>query len=109
MCSSTRGPASAPSLVTWPTRKQAAPFCLLNATSFAADSRTCPIEPAAEASSPLVTVWIESTAMTSGASSSATSRIRSSEVSQRIDAFESPTPSRSPRMRICCADSSPET
>ena len=40
MCSSTRGPAMPPSLVTWPTRNTAVPVSLAKRTSRAADSRT---------------------------------------------------------------------
>ena len=50
MCSSTRGPAMAPSLVTWPTRMIAVPVCLAWRVSCAAHSRTCATEPGAEVS-----------------------------------------------------------
>ena len=48
MCSSTRGPASAPSLVTWPTSTIAQPVALAVRVSCAAHSRTCATEPGAE-------------------------------------------------------------
>mmetsp|Transcript_6031 Transcript_6031/g.24077 ORF Transcript_6031/g.24077 Transcript_6031/m.24077 type:complete len:313 (-) Transcript_6031:3500-4438(-) len=50
MCSSTRGPASAPSLVTWPTSTIAQPLALAVRVSWAAHSRTCATEPGAELS-----------------------------------------------------------
>ena len=60
-CSSTRGPASPPSLVTWPTRTTAMPRSLASRTSRWAHSRTCTTEPGAEPSSGSMTVWMEST------------------------------------------------
>ncbi len=48
MCSSTRGPASAPSLVTWPTSTMAVPLALAARVRCAAHSRTCATEPGAE-------------------------------------------------------------
>jgi hypothetical protein len=48
MCSITRGPASAPSLVTWPTRTTVVPLALAKRVSCAAHSRTCATEPGAE-------------------------------------------------------------
>ena len=50
MCSSTRGPASAPSFVTWPTSTMAVPLLLAMRVSCAAHSRTCATEPGAEVS-----------------------------------------------------------
>ena len=50
MCSSTRGPAIAPSLVTWPTSTIAVPLALAARVRWAAHSRTCATEPGAEVS-----------------------------------------------------------
>ena len=50
-CSSTRGPATAPSFVTWPTRIVATPDSFATRSSRAAASRTCATEPGAEPSS----------------------------------------------------------
>jgi hypothetical protein len=50
MCSSTRGPARAPSLVTWPTSTMVQPRVLATRVSCAAHSRTCATEPGAEVS-----------------------------------------------------------
>ena len=47
MCSSTRGPASAPSLVTWPTSTMAVPLALAARVRCAAHSRTWATEPGA--------------------------------------------------------------
>src|SRR5471030_1871205 len=56
MCSSTREPASAPSLVTWPTRMMVMPVCLATRVSWAAHSRTWATEPGAELSASEYTV-----------------------------------------------------
>ncbi|MCY1539503.1 hypothetical protein D9M68_750930 [compost metagenome] len=50
ICSSTRGPARLPSLVTWPTRMMVMPLLLAMRVSCAAHSRTCATEPGAEVS-----------------------------------------------------------
>ncbi len=47
MCSSTRGPARAPSLVTWPTMTVASPRVLESATRLSAHARTWVTEPGA--------------------------------------------------------------
>ena len=61
MCSSTRGPAMAPSLVTWPTRKTGQPVVLAKRISRLALSRTWLTEPGEEAMSGRYMVWMEST------------------------------------------------
>ena len=66
MCSSTRGPASAPSLVTWPTSTMQVPPALAARVRCAAHSRTCATEPGAEVSWSEYTVWIESITATAG-------------------------------------------
>ena len=66
MCSSTRGPASAPSLVTWPTSTMREPLALATRVRCAAHSRTCATEPGAEVSWSEYTVWIESITATAG-------------------------------------------
>ena len=68
MCSSTRGPAMAPSLVTWPTRNSTHPDSLAKRISRAAASRTWDTEPGAEAMSGRYMVWMESTTHTWGSS-----------------------------------------
>ena len=49
MCSSDLGPASDPSLVTWPMMKVVMPRALARKRSWVATSRTCEIEPGADA------------------------------------------------------------
>ena len=63
MCSSTRGPAIAPSLVTWPTRNTAQPVVLAMRINRLAHSRTCETLPGALAMSGRYIVWIESIIM----------------------------------------------
>ena len=66
MCSSTRGPAIAPSFVTWPTKITTIPRCFARRVSCAAHSRTCATLPGAEVSASVYAVWIESMTTTSG-------------------------------------------
>ena len=47
MCSSTRGPAICPSLVTWPTSSTAVPPAFAKRTSSAVHSRSCETAPGA--------------------------------------------------------------
>ncbi len=56
MCSSTRGPASAPSLVTCPTSTSVMPVALATRVRCAAHSRTCATEPGADESVSVYTV-----------------------------------------------------
>ena len=60
MCSTTRGPAIWPSLVTWPTRMTAAPERLAKRISACAAPRTCVTVPGAESTASVHMVWIES-------------------------------------------------
>ncbi len=60
MCSSTRGPAMAPSLVTWPTSTTAMPWVFAKRTSWAAHSRNCETEPGADSSASVCSVCTES-------------------------------------------------
>ena len=69
MCSSIRGPAIAPSLVTWPTRNTAVPLSLESRSSRLVHSRIWLTEPGALASSGRYMVWMESMTITSGDSS----------------------------------------
>ena len=109
MCSSTRGPASAPSLVTWPIITTAMPCCLARRVSCAAQSRTCETEPGADCSSSLITVWIESTTTTAGLTVPMAAMMRSSEISASIGRREPSIPSRLPRNATWASDSSPLT
>ena len=106
-CSSTRGPASAPSLVTWPTSTVARSRLLASRTSRAAHSRTWATDPGAEPSSGSKTVWMESTTTRSGCDlvdlgdqvAAGPSRWPASSRGARV-------PSRSARRRTCWGDSS---
>ena len=60
MCSTTRGPAIWPSLVTWPTRITAAPERLAKRISSPAEPRTCVTVPGAASTRCVHMVWIES-------------------------------------------------
>src|SRR2546422_7476120 len=78
MCSTTRGPAIAPSLVTWPTSTTTVPLDLACRARCATHSRTCATEPGAEVSCSEYSVWIESTTAISGLAFSSVERMRSS-------------------------------
>ena len=75
MCSSTRGPASAPSLVTWPTSTMVMPLALAARVRCAAHSRTCATEPGAEVSWSEYTVCIESITAMLGRTAESVARI----------------------------------
>ena len=62
----TRGPASAPSFVTWPTSTMAIPRRFASCTRRCAHSRTWTTEPAVDGRSGSATVWILSITTTSG-------------------------------------------
>ena len=59
MCSSTRGPAMTPSLVTWPTRISTNPRCLATRINSCAAPRTWLTVPGALSSVSRYIVWIE--------------------------------------------------
>ena len=67
MCSSTRGPAIWPSLVTWPISSRALPRCLAKRISAWAAARSWVTVPGACSSPSTHMVWIESTISRSGA------------------------------------------
>ena len=66
MCSSTRGPAIFPSLVTWPTSTSAQPFSLANRISSNAQPRTWLTVPGAPSIVSECMVWIESMISSAG-------------------------------------------
>ena len=108
-CSSTRGPATAPSLVTWPTRITAQSIRFAASITALAASRTCPTEPGAPVIPSACSVWIESITQAAGRSASSVARTASSEVSASAGTASAASPRRSARSRTCAADSSPET
>ena len=109
MCSSTRGPASAPSLVTWPTSTMQVPPALAARVRWAAHSRTCATEPGAEVSWSEYTVWIESITATAGCSAAMVARIFSSWISASTLTCELSRPSRRERSATWAPLSSPVT
>ena len=68
MCSRVRGPAMAPSLVTWPTSTMGTPVSLATVSRRATASRTWLGLPGAPAASVALTVWTESTTASGGRS-----------------------------------------
>jgi hypothetical protein len=109
MCSSTRGPASAPSFVTWPTSTTAVPLVLAKRVRCAAHSRTCATEPGAEVSWSEYTVWIESITAMAGRVASSVAMIFSSWISASTCTCEWSSPSRRERSATCAPLSSPVT
>jgi hypothetical protein len=109
MCSTTRGPAIWPSLVTWPTRMTAAPDFLAKRISACALPRTCVTVPGADSTASVHMVWMESMMMRRGTLPSDTVAMMSStEVSEASSTGASRRPSRSARRRTCATASSPE-
>ena len=109
MCSSTRGPASVPSLVTCPTRNSAMPDCFAKRTSCAADSRTCATLPGADCRFSVYAVWMESITITAGFSCWAVAMMVSTRFSVNTRTLSAVSPRRCARSAICCTDSSPVT
>ena len=111
MCSSTRGPAIWPSLVTWPTRSTALPRCLAKRISAWAAARSWVTVPGACSSPSTHMVWIESTISRSGACGRSTvARMSPTEVALAswTGAVGQPEARRA-RSRIWSIDSSPLT
>ena len=103
MCSSTRGPAIWPSLVTWPTMITVRPVRLANPISAWAAARTWATVPGAESSSSAYMVWIESmttkAGLFAGLSPSRVAITSLIEVAARSATEASPSPVRSARIR----------
>src|SRR3989338_1522965 len=110
ICSMTRGPASMPSLVTWPMINSAIPLDFARCVKIAEHSRTWLTLPGEEPTSVLYTTWMESTTTTSGLIFSMYSMIalRSTWFTMYSDLF-SRVLSRCARRRVCFTDSSPLT
>ena len=108
-CSSRRGPAIAPSLVTWPTMKTAQPVRLANSISACVQSRTCETLPAYDSDfgqrHRLNRVDDDHVGRRAARSSSRTARRLVSGNTSR----SSVAPTRAARNFICAADSSPHT
>src|SRR5918992_1480878 len=108
-CSSTRGPASDPSFVTWPTRRVAIPRSFATRMTRPATSRTWPTEPGAPLRAGSYRTCTESITHASGRSASSVASTASRSVSATIGTPSAPLPSRSARSFTCAADSSPDT
>ncbi len=108
MCSTTRGPAIWPSLVTWPTRTMAGPPSLASRTSSAAQARTWVTEPGPASWASDHRVWMESMMTMSNLSRFSVVRISRRAVAEASDTAASATPMRLARARICSMASSPE-
>ena len=108
MCSSTRGPAMAPSLVTWPTSSSAVLRRRATSISAWAEARTWATDPAAESRPSRCTVWIESTTATSPRLESVAA-ISPAAVAAASATGASAMPSRRARRAICETASSPVT
>ena len=102
-----RGPATVPSLVTWPTRATQVRPALATSASRVATSRTWPTLPAGPVRSAEAMVWTLSTTASAGATDSiAPTAVASSVVATRPRPLTT-APTRSARPRTWEADSSP--
>ena len=108
MCSSTLGPATTPSFVTWPTTKMAMPRLLAICISMAVDSLTWLTLPGAEETSSRYMVWMESMTAIWGIDLSMACSIRSRLVSHRKRRSPVTGPIRFALILICFRDSSPD-
>ncbi len=102
-----RGPATEPSLVTWPTRMVDIPRCLATAMRAAATSRTWVTPPGTPSTSPAAIVCTESMISSRGDTASTWLMTASRSVSAARYRLSWMAPSRSARSRTCAADSSP--
>ena len=108
-CSRTRGPAIAPSLLTWPTSTVVSPRSLAMAASWRAHSLTWATVPGAEPSAGSAMVCMESTTTTSGSSSPTAPTMAGSDPAGNSHRSGSRAPRRSARSLTCWEDSSAET
>jgi hypothetical protein len=108
MCSTTRGPAIWPSLVTWPTSTTAVPRFLAKRTSSEVAARTWVTDPGPASCMSLHRVWIESTMTMSKGSRFRPSTMSRTAVSATRFTGEPDRPIRAARERICSTASSPE-
>ena len=95
--------------MTWPTSTVASSRSFACCTSRYAQSRTWVTEPGAPGRSGSRTVWIESSANTSGRTDSTCATTCGSEVSETTSRLAASAPSRSARIRTCALDSSAVT
>ena len=108
MCSSTRGPAMSPLLVTCPMMNTGMPAVFAACSSAVAHSRTCDVDPGEPVASSRNTVWIESTTSAAGRSRTTAAKIASSRVAEYTITPSAWTPKRSAREASCSTLSSPD-
>ena len=108
MCSSVRGPAMAPSLVTWPMSRIGMPLALAAATSRATAPRTCEGLPGPPATVASNSVCTESTTASGGWRLSIVAMTVSRSPSIKTWTVGEAHPTRRARSPSCSADSSPE-
>src|SRR5579875_1163295 len=108
-CSSERGPAMAPSLVTWPTRIVATPVVLAADVSAVVTARTWLTPPVTPSASVLDMVCTESTTTSVGCTTSMwpSTACRSDSAARKTSSWLQAV--RSARIRICPRDSWPDT
>ena len=108
MCSIMRGPAMAPSLVTWSMTTTGILLVLAKVMSRAVPSRICPMLPGVPSASWQYIVWMESTISRRGFRCSASCSTASSDVSACMNRSGVTIPSLWARSLICPWDSSPD-
>ena len=107
-CSSVRGPAIEPSLVTWPTSSTGTSSDLAVSISALATSRTCVEPPEMPSTSCETIVCAESTIARAGLCCSIRPSAVAKSVVEASSRFSSTAPMREARNRTCACDSSPE-
>ena len=108
-CSSVRGPATEPSLVTWPTSTVLSVRCLASAVSAAVTSRTWVTPPGTPSTPAALMVCTESTMSSRGSTASTCASSAAKSVSAARNRLSLIAPMRSARCRTWAADSSPVT
>ena len=107
-CSTARGPARSPSLVTWPTRSSGAPVDLAMRVRRSTQVRTWARLPAGWPSSGSETDWSESTTTSAGRCRSTAASIASTSGPSMARRFRGTRPMREARPRTWASDSSAE-
>ncbi len=107
-CSTARGPAGSPSLVTWPTTRSGTPLDLARRVRRSTQARTCARLPAGCASAGSDTDWRESTTTSAGRCASTAATIASMSGPSRASRCAGTRPSRVARPLTWVSDSSAE-
>ena len=108
-CSNSRGPATVPSLVTWPTSSTGNRRCFATRTRALVTSRTCATPPATPSAPLTVTACTESRTSSSGSSCSMCVSTAPRSVSAARNSWSCRAPVRPARSRTWAADSSADT